>query len=352
MFVSNGAFTTASGSEISSNSSSEYGGASIYNSSETTKETVTLSAGTIRNNTGKYGGGIFVKGLKSGSGTIVDYNSGIIRYNMANSTSQIETAYNKTHTEAGGIGGGIYMGQYTHLRFNSPEEFGIYSNRATNAADDLFNINMNTYLELPDVENLQLSGFNEAKVQKLYWVEDYVINDPMYYEGLKLKGDAWDSDQTNQRYRDVNENKVDGEYYAIEFGGNASIHYSGKYICLAIGWHINEITLVKEGMKDGENAIFKIYKEGEEYMTVMLTDNDKREDGKRYKEIALKSDGEYRIVELDWSWAYDGGSEITRTFDINTSAEDRILTFTNTPKQDVPIHKEAIKTNYIIIPNQ
>lgn len=28
-----------------------------------------------------------------------------------------------------------------------------------------------------------------------------------------------DSDQTNQRYRDVNENKVDGEYYAIEFGG-------------------------------------------------------------------------------------------------------------------------------------
>lgn len=115
---------------------------------------------------------------------------------------------------------------------------------------------MNTYLELPDVENLQLSGFNEAKVQKLYWVEDYVINDPMYYEGLKLKGDAWDSDQTNQRYRDVNENKV------------------------------------------------------------------------------------------------DGGSEITRTFDINTSAEDRILTFTNTPKQDVPIHKEAIKTNYIIIPNQ
>ena len=108
MFVSNGAFTTASGSEISSNSSSEYGGASIYNSSETTKETVTLSAGTIRNNTGKYGGGIFVKGLKSGSGTIVDYNSGIIRYNMANSTSQIETAYNKTHTEAGGIGGGIY----------------------------------------------------------------------------------------------------------------------------------------------------------------------------------------------------------------------------------------------------
>lgn len=92
--------------------------------------------------------------------------------------------------------------------------------------------------------------------------------------------------------------------------------------------------------------------EGEEYMTVMLTDNDKREDGKRYKEITLKSDGEYRIVELDWSWAYDGGSEITRTFDINTSAEDRILTFTNTPKQDVPIHKEAIKTNYIIIPNQ
>lgn len=84
----------------------------------------------------------------------------------------------------------------------------------------------------------------------------------------------------------------------------------------------------------------------------MLTDNDKREDGKRYKEITLKSDGEYRIVELDWSWAYDGGSEITRTFDINTSAEDRILTFTNTPKQDVPIHKEAIKTNYIIIPNQ
>lgn len=71
---------------------------------------VILNNTSLEFNTAENGGGIFVKGLKSGSGTIVDYNSGIIRYNMANSTSQIETAYNKTHTEAGGIGGGIYMG--------------------------------------------------------------------------------------------------------------------------------------------------------------------------------------------------------------------------------------------------
>lgn len=57
-------------------------------------------------------------------------------------------------------------------------------------------------------------------------------------------------------------------------------------------------------MNDGENAIFKVYKiDGNgvesEYMTVMLTDADKANDNKRYKELAIKDDGTYKIVETN-----------------------------------------------------
>ena len=391
LYVYHGSFTSSEGSVVSGNTSTEYGGGVfVYNNTVNTSGTnmrdfITLTAGTISNNTGKWGGGLaaygnleltmlntsiesntalnggglFAYGLTSGSGAVVHYKSGLVRYNKATSTEKITTAYDMSYEAISGVGGGIYMGRYTHLDFRDPQtqittkEVGIYSNKAENAADDLFGYNQNVYLLLPNVSNLELSGFNEESVKNLYWVEDYVSNDTNYASGLKLKGTAWDSDQTNQRYRDVIEEKVQGNYYAVEFGTKIENEYSGRYLCLAIGWHINRITLVKDGMKDGENAIFTIYKDGVEYMTLMLTDADKQGDGKRYKEIELKSDGIYRIVETPWSWAYNvnGPNEITRDINITTSDQDRIFTFSNTAKEDVPIHKEDVEINKIRIGN-
>ena len=388
LFVYHGSFTSSTGSVVSNNTCDEYGGGvfiynNIGNTNNTTdnRDIITLTAGTINNNTGKYGGGLaaygnieltmfntsvesntaeiggglFAYGLKPGSGVVVHYKSGLIRYNKAIKAGPITTAFgendvNDHYKEISGVGGGIYMGRYTHLDFRDPstqqltKDVGIYSNRASNGADDLFGYNQNVYLLLPNISELELSGFNEQTVTNLYWVEDYVTADTHYKDGLKI------GSEPNQRYRDVIEGAVQGHYYSVNFGTNESEKtYTNKYLCLAIGWNVNRITLVKEGMKDGENAIFNIYKDGLLHMTVMLTDEDKQPDGSRSKIIEL-NDGEYRIVETNWSWAYTPSeSEITRTINIGSEEADRTFTFINTPNSSAPIHSEDLKINKIRI---
>ena len=306
---------------------------------------------SIEANTAEIGGGVFTTGLiteDKKSGTIINYNSGLIRHNRATSTSEITTAYNTPYDSVSGVGGGFYIGQYSLLDFPSTgqtRQVGIYNNLAANAADDIFGHNNMVIVNLPNVSNLELSGFSGGNVTNLYWVEDYVTNDSNYSNGLNLRTDS----APNQRYRDIIEDKVTGHYYAVNFGTNDVIQYTNKYLCLALGWHINKITLIKEGMKDGENAIFNIYKDGLLFMTVMLTDADKQSDGSRSKIIEL-NDGVYRIVETDWSWAYNASvKEIERPINISSTDENRIFRFYNTMKPSAPIHSEDTKINKIQI---
>ena len=97
----------------------------------------------------------------------------------------------------------------------------------------------------------------------------------------------------------------------------------------------------------------KIYKDGAEYMTVMLTDADKQEDNKRHKQIALKNNGTYRIVETDWSWAYNnsGSKEITRVLSTTSTEAERTFLFTNVSDESAPIHSESLKINKMNISN-
>ena len=382
LFVHHGQFTSSEGSVISDNSCEEYGGG-VYiknenknseGSTEDKRDVIELTGGSISNNTAKYGGGlaaygnlrveitntsieantaeigggVFTTGLVDGkkSGTILNYNSGLIRHNRAKSTTPISTAYSTDYKLINGVGGGFYIGEYTLLDFPSIGQVGIYNNIADNAADDIFGHNNMVIVNLPNVSNLELSGFSGENVTNLYWVEDYVTNDSNYSKGLNLRTDS----APNQRYRDIIEDKVTGHYYHVNFGSNDVIQYTNKYLCLALGWHINKITLIKEGMKDGENAIFTIYKDGVAYMNVMLTDQDKKGDGTRSKIIEFKSDGEYRIVESNWSWAYNAvPNEIIRTINIGSSVEERIFTFSNTADSNAPIHSEDTKINKIEI---
>lgn len=395
LYVHHGSFTSSEGSVISGNTCTEYGGGVyVYNNTINTSGTnmrdyISLTAGTISNNSGRWGGGLaaygnleltmtntsvesntaenggglFAYGLQSGSGAVVHYKSGLIRYNNATATGTISTAYGPANSvdhykNVSGIGGGIYMGRFTHLDFRDPKtqittnEVGIYSNRAANGADDLFGYNENVYLLLPNVSNLELSGFNEEKVTNLYWVEDYVTDDDYYSSGLNLN----QGKEVNQRYRDVIEEKVQGHYYDVKFEGRIENEYTGKYLCLAIGWNVNRITIRKMGMKEGENAIFTIYKidksTGTEtaYMTLMLSDADDEGDGTRSKVVELKSDGWYRVEETNWSWAYNADNQsIERELNISTSDADKIFTFVNTPKDSAPIHAEDLKINKIVI---
>ena len=383
LYVHHGEFTSSEGSVISDNSCDEYGGGVfIYNENKNTNSTnddkrdvITLTGGSISNNTAKYGGGlaaygnlriemintsieantakigggVFTTGLDDGSksGTIINYNSGLIRHNRATSTSKITTAYSTAYSSVSGVGGGFYIGPFSLLDFPSTgqtkqRQVGIYSNLADNAADDIFGYNYMVIVNLPNVSNLELSGYDGENITNLYWVEDYFTNDDNYDKGLKL------GTTPNQRYRDVIEGDQ-GKVCSVNFGTNDVIQYTNKYLCLALGWHINRITLVKEGMKDGENAIFNIYKDGLLFMTVMLTDADKQSDGSRSKIIEL-NDGVYRIVETDWSWAYKTDeSVIERTISIQSTDTDRIFTFYNTPDPSAPIHSEDLKINKLKI---
>jgi hypothetical protein len=284
----------------------------------------------------------------------LNYQSGIIRYNRANAQNgqTLKSAYNLDYRLISGVGGGFYVGQHAELTFSNPAKFGIYSNIAANGADDLFGSHSDVKITLPDVRNLNLAGYEGGSIRNLFWGEDYVTNDTNYDEGLKLKGDAWNNDQTNQRVRDVLKNK-EGETYCIEFDeGEATKVYQNKYLSLSLIWHEDYLLLVKKGMKVGENAIFNIYRldEGVENLvvTVMLTDADKDENGHRTKRITLKNTGTYKIVELPWAWAYDPDQlQQQRVLTQNSSEEERTFTFVNTPKDSVPVHDESLKINHM-----
>ena len=251
------------------------------------------------------------------------------------------------------------MGQFTHLKIGNPSDFGIYSNVADNGADDLFGFNKNVYVELPDVKNLNLSGYSEAKTHELFWAEDYITNDTNYDKGTMIKGDAWYKDRTNQRYRDVRENGVEGSYYFIDFENKSVIHYgidsggNSTYLCLTLGWNVSKIKLVKRGMADGDNVIFKLYKINDnntesEYMTVLLSDRDKQADGSRMKEITLNSDGKWKVVETNWSWAYTPeNTTIIKDLNANSTETERTFVFVNNPKEDIPSHNESVKINQL-----
>lgn len=384
LFVNGGSFQINRG-EIYNNYTESYGGGVLVYNHSNTRHSVTLTNGTIQQNRGKFGGGIavlggldliienitlednramngggiFAKGLESGAHSAITYHSGIIRRNRARSYEEtpLKTAFGKNYDEYSGIGGGIYLGEQTSLAFDSPAEFGIYSNVADNGADDLFGYNRHVDIKLPDVDNLNLSGYTGGQTQKLFWAEDYPIDDTHYDKGTKLKGADWDSDPTNQRYRNVAENGVDGEIYLIDFGGKSQIHYSedaegnSTYLALSIGWKLNTLTIEKRGMKRGENAIFKLYRIDEqgqdvEYMTVILSDKDEQADGSRSKLVTLSAAGEWKVVETAWSWAYTPDTtEITKNLTINTSEEDRVYLFTNTGKSETPSHGESIMIN-------
>lgn len=377
IFVNGGSFSMNAGS-ITRNETDMYGGGVFVQNESSQVKNIELAGGEVIGNSAKYGGGIatcgylqlaindvkiesnealnggglFTQGSSSNQRVTLQYSKGIIRNNNAkiSGSPSFSTAYNKLHSDVAGIGGGIYLDQYSRMTFPNPNEFGIYNNRADVGADDIFGSNNYVEINLPNISELNLTEYTAAKIHELYWGEDYITNDTHYGYGLKLKGNLWDSDRTNQRYRDVFERKVEGNYYVIDFGNRDYIQYTDKYLSLTVGWYVSALKIYKEGMKAGENAIFKIYKvDGSsltEYMTVVLTDADKVDDNVRLKQVVLKNDGTYRIVETGWSWAYDANvNSIQRTLNSSSKPEDYEFRFKNTEKNNSSRRDEDIKIN-------
>ena len=326
VYISNGNVGMTTG-KILSNECGEFGGGVyVYNPSTSVGKTVSVTGGSLLNNTARYGGGICVDGLieltignveiaentaTNGGGVCLinhanmTFGAGQIKNNKAvksegSQTYAKITAFEKNITEVEGIGGGIFLNSNTTLEFSEATELGLFGNTADNAADEIFANGSGTSVLLPNVTGMKLDGYPGAG--NLKWIEDYITDDTGYGSGTKLKGDRWDDDQTNIRYRNAISNNDQDNIFNLERG--TTENEKTKYICFALGYEIIYITITRYGLEEGENAIYTLSKTGtqqSENFSVILTGNGKESISTK---VAVTA-GEWTVKEELWNWAYD-----------------------------------------------
>lgn len=338
-----------SSSTISNNIATDKGGG-LYVVNKSTgvseKESVSFLGGLLTNNTATIGGGVCVHGninldtentsLKNniavnGGGvylfndglgsTSMSYQGGLISGNVAESnTASQSTAYNNDANNKG-VGGGVYLAEGTSLTLDVSDNLGLYGNTATTAADDIFTNGIATSLVLPDVGSMHLQDF-DVIASELYWVEDYVTGDTEY-NNHGTKADGEQTAANIQRYQTALKNNNLEGIHKIKFGSSeTSRTYEDKYVCLALGYDLYRVSLIKKGLNIDESAIFNIYyKKGSEwikYITAAFPCVNQAQVGNGgVKAVVVLPAGDWKIVEdKNWSWKYQL-SDIVKDFDNN-----------------------------------
>ena len=326
VYISNGNVGMQTG-KILSNSCGEYGGGIyVYNPVGSTSKTVSVTGGSLLENTAKYGGGICVDGLivltignveiaentaTNGGGVCLMNNAdmifgaGQIKNNKAvkSESSQIYTGvtgFEKDIETVEGLGGGLYLNSNTTLVFSDATELGLFGNTADNGADEIFANGSGTSVILPDVTGMKLDGYPGAG--NLKWIEDYITNDTGYASGTKLKGQRWDEEKTNIRYRNAISNNDQDNIFNLEKGTTEDDRT--KYICFALGYEVIYVTITRHGLADGESAVYTLSKSGtdeSENFSVILTGNGNESVS---KSVAVTA-GVWTVKEELWNWTYD-----------------------------------------------
>lgn len=331
--------STFSGGDFIGNTASVAGGGfGAYG-----KVNITLSDVNISNNVAPCGGGIYL-----GSGSDLTFRSGIINDNLAKATAApaISTGSgNVAVTDLAGVGGGIALTNSASLNFDVATSFGIYGNEADTAADDIYASGYSNRVSIPMVANMDLTNY-PMPVQSLYWVEDFFNNDSGYANSSHKNASG-----TNiVRYRTALSNLADTYYVMSEPADwpSGTFFASDKYLCLALGYTLQSVTIEKRGMRPGDNAIFDITRQGEStpYLTVVVTCPDNSADGIATKRVVL-TEGTWTIAERDaWTWAYTNTTgPITRAVSSTMPTADRTFTFVNEYNPSAPPHGESIQVN-------
>ncbi len=372
VMIQEGSFEIELG-EVMSNTAMLYGGGLFAYSDPSVAGThpVTLSGGRFLNNAARAGGGIAaagtvqldVKGVDvlgnhadNGGGIMItdgatmDYHDGMVRQNYASKayTGTLTTGFEGTLAELKGFGGGIYVARNAtlDLTHSTGSKFGIYSNEALTGGDDIFATGLNTHVLLPKVSTMQLTDFAEMPVApgSLYWVEDYMTNDTAYDKG-SYKNSDWQG--KNLRYRDALRLGVQAEVPFFKLDESIAEDLdSRKYISLALGYVLSHLRIEKEGLREGESAIFSVAYETSgvqnHYLQTVLTG---KADGSTVSTLIFVPYGIWTVTETPWSWGYtpEGATAITHV--VNDKNTDPIFRFVNTPKSETPPHDEAIKRN-------
>ncbi|MGM9832129.1 MAG: hypothetical protein ACI31A_00360 [Candidatus Limisoma sp.] len=287
---------------------------------------------TLEGNQAKNGGGICVIG-----GADMTYKSGLIRNNKAVSESTYSTGYKKSETEIEGFGGGVFVaGSNSNLTFDmSDVSFGLYGNAAENGADDIFANGNGTSVTVPDVSGMTLSEFNvPVPENSLFWAEDYATNDPNYGYGTKIDTGWTDS---NVRYRYALNNMLEPFKVPAQTLTN--------YTSLALGYGVVYVTIKKEGLNEGESAIFEITKEEAEepYMRLLVTGDSTNS----VSQTVALFPGTWTIKETNWSWTYsnDRPDGITKTIGNDSTPEQKTFKFVNSKKSNLTPNSESIYKN-------
>lgn len=337
----------------------------------------TLRNNTMEHNEAKLGGALLINEAQ------VNYEGGLIRWNKAQyveggpndeggpKTSFGYFPYYWTYNcyrdrKFSGFGGGIIVSKDGRLSISRTHPFGIYSNEADIAGNDISTVcsDRDEYpgnspmgaeckyypgkVEIPNPRNLNLTGF-QVPVPKsaISWMEDYNQEDGAYSLGTnKLKNEP------HYRYGQLLES-ADKRQILGKIIVDTEAQGLSKYLHLSLGYNFIFVKIIKEGLKEGESAIFNIsYKENEtynKYMTIAFTG---KEGGGPVERIVALTVGTWRIEETNWSYTYNQTStppsDITLTADDAIAANMPTYTFRNEKKANIDQttpNSEAIKQN-------
>lgn len=330
VFVDNDNTLNIKGTKLENNTSVGGKGGAVF--AQGTSAKVNMTGGKIESNTALLGGGI---GLINGA--VMTYSEGgFIRYNKALKDPANGSA---------GFGGGVWLGQENgstgtatiNFVINTSNPFGFYSNSAESAGDDIYTTGENTKISVPDISSMDLSEYPYAH-DKLYWVEDYMDNDPNYANGTHLNTTG-----TVERYRSAIK-EFHPTYSVRDISTNTSLQT--KYLALVLGYELRTIKIRRQGLIPGENAIYFIKSvSGNFKQKVIIRGTDAEWD-----EVTVKGipSGQYTVTESDWTWYKTDASSsaIVKTQFIESQP---VFSFTNTHRPensaDVPVHDESLKAN-------
>ena len=330
----------------------------------------TLKNNTMEHNEAKLGGALLINEAQ------VNYEGGLIRWNKAKyveggpktSFGYFPYKWNDNcyrDRKFSGFGGGIIVSKDGRLSISKTEPFGIYSNEADIAGNDISTVcsDRSKYIgnspmradyvyypgtiTIPKPQNLNLTGF-QVPVPKsaISWMEDYNQADGAYSLGTNKQTG------THYRYGELLES-ADKRQLLGKIIVDTEAQGLSQYLHLSLGYNFIFVKIIKEGLKEGESAIFNIsYKENEtynKYMTIAFTG---KAGGGPVERIVALTVGTWRIEETNWSYTYNQTS--TPPSDITLTSADAIAanmptyTFKNEKKANIDQttpNSEAIKQN-------
>ena len=137
----------------------------------------------------------------------------------------------------------IFLDSGATLDFTDDKTLGLYGNLADYGADDIFANGNGTTIDLPDISQMQLSGF-DVPTDELHWVEDYPTKDTKYDQGTNINTSDTATDELPERYRDA----INALHQVYTIPGGQSLKC---YTCLALGYELIFITIRKAGLENG-----------------------------------------------------------------------------------------------------